>query len=135
MKFWRNLLSFWRSWKTQFFWVGHFEFFFSKKKIFFCFIPMKTCQSLLVSKDFSKFWWLPWFPAPNSTCLNICNTVYALLNYVEKYYDTNFNLIISTKVKINLNCSSNRNSIFIIFIPYPQRTSYRNYSTEIWYIW
>ena len=68
--------GFWRSWKTQFFWVGHFEFFFSKKKNFFCFIPMKTCQSLLVSKDFSKFWWLPWFPAPNSTCLNICNTVY-----------------------------------------------------------
>ena len=24
--------------------------------IFFCFIPMKTCQSLLVSKDGSKFW-------------------------------------------------------------------------------
>ena len=46
----------WRFWKTLFFWVGHFEFFFSKKKIFFCFIPMKTCQSLLVSKDGSKFW-------------------------------------------------------------------------------
>ena len=29
MKFWRNLLSFWRSWKTQFFWVGHFDFFFN----------------------------------------------------------------------------------------------------------
>ena len=53
-----------------------FWIFFFKKKIFFCFIPMETCQSLLVSKDFSKFWWLPWFPAPNSTCLNICNTVY-----------------------------------------------------------
>ena len=29
MKFWRKLLSFWRCWKTQFFWVGHFEFFFA----------------------------------------------------------------------------------------------------------
>ena len=82
MKFWRNLLSFWRSWKTQFFWVGHFEFFFSKKKYFFCFIPMKTCQSLLVSKDFSKFWWLPWFPATNNTYLKICNTVHI---YIYKY--------------------------------------------------
>ena len=26
---------------------------------------MKTSQSLLVSKDVSKFWWLPWFPAKN----------------------------------------------------------------------
>ena len=29
---------------------------FFKKKIFFCFFPIKTCQSLLVSKDRSKFW-------------------------------------------------------------------------------
>ena len=65
MKFWRKLLSFWRCWKTQFFWVGHFEFFFSKKKFFFCFIPMKKSQSLLVSKDGSKFWSLWWFTAKN----------------------------------------------------------------------
>ena len=38
----------------MFFWVGHFDFFFSK--IFFCFFPMKISQSLLVSKDGSKFW-------------------------------------------------------------------------------
>ena len=64
MKFWWELLSFCRCWKTQFFWVGHFDFFFIKK-FFFCLIPMKTRQSLLVSKDGSKFWWLPWFPAQN----------------------------------------------------------------------
>ena len=39
----------WRFWKMHFFWVGHFEF-------FFCFFPMKISQSLLVSKDGSKFW-------------------------------------------------------------------------------
>ena len=32
MKFWRKLLSFWRCWQTQFFWVGHFDFFMKKKK-------------------------------------------------------------------------------------------------------
>ena len=52
------------------------ELFFSRPFWIFCFIPIKTCQSLLFSKDFSKFWWLPGFPAPNSTWLNICNTVY-----------------------------------------------------------
>ena len=56
MKFsWKNIEN-WRSWKMTFFWVGHFEFFFSKKKFFFCLILIKTCQSLLVSKDGSKFW-------------------------------------------------------------------------------
>ena len=41
---------------------------FWKKKstqFFFCFIPMKISQSFLGSKDGSKFWWLPWFPAKN----------------------------------------------------------------------
>ena len=43
--------------------VGHFEFFFSKKKIFFCFILIQISHNLWGTKDFSKFWWLPWFPA------------------------------------------------------------------------
>ena len=34
------------------FWI----LFFKKKKIFFCFFLIKTSQSLLVSKDGSKFW-------------------------------------------------------------------------------
>ena len=41
--------------EKRFFWVGHFEFFF-REIFFFCFFPMKTSQSLLVSKDVSKFW-------------------------------------------------------------------------------
>ena len=62
MKFsWKNIEN-WRNWKTQFFWVGHFEFFLSKKKIFFCLILIQISHNLLGTKDFSKFWWLPWFP-------------------------------------------------------------------------
>ena len=75
MKFLRKNIENWRNWKTQFFWVGHFGFVFSKKNLF-CFIPMKISQSVLSSKDGSKFWWLSWFPAQNNSCINICNTVY-----------------------------------------------------------
>ena len=50
------------NWKTHFFfWVSHFEFFFSfffSQKDFFCFIPMKISQSFFGSKDRLKFWWL-----------------------------------------------------------------------------
>ena len=56
MKFSQKNFENWRFWKMHFFWVGHFEFFFLKKKIFFCFFPMKISHSLLVSKDGSKFW-------------------------------------------------------------------------------
>jgi hypothetical protein len=57
-----------------------FTFFFFQKKKKICFIPMKISPDLWNSKDFSKCWWLPWFPAPNNTCLLICNTVYILWN-------------------------------------------------------
>ena len=33
-----------------------------------------------LKKDGSKFWWLPWFPAKNNSCRNICNTVYLFNN-------------------------------------------------------
>ena len=56
MKFSQKNFENWWFWKMHFFWVGHFEFIFSKKKIFFCFFPLKISQSLLVSKDGSKFW-------------------------------------------------------------------------------
>ena len=42
---------------------------------FFASSPMKISQSLLSRKDWSKCWWLPWFPAQNNSCVNICNTV------------------------------------------------------------
>ena len=54
MKFSQKNFMNWRFWKMHFFWVGHFEFFFSKKIIFFCLFPMKISQSLLFSMDGSK---------------------------------------------------------------------------------
>ena len=68
-------------WKPQFFWVGHFG-------IFFCFIPMKISQSFLCSKDGSKFWWLPWFPAQKNPPQTFFRGVYAQLEIVmlNNYY-------------------------------------------------
>ena len=48
--------------KLSFFESAILNFFFRKKKNF-CFIPMKISPHLQDSKDFSKFWWLLWFPA------------------------------------------------------------------------
>ena len=52
MKFWQKLLSFWWRWKTQLFWVGHFEFFFSKKKFFFCFILIQNWSQFMRYQGF-----------------------------------------------------------------------------------
>ena len=52
----------WQFWKKHFFWVGHFEFCFSKKKKK-CFIPMKISHKLCVRVDGSQFLWLWWFTA------------------------------------------------------------------------
>ena len=50
-------------WKTQFFFESAIMVFFPKKTVFFFFIPIKISQVFLCSKDWSKFWWLSWFPA------------------------------------------------------------------------
>ena len=60
----------------SFFWVGHFEFFFRKKKNFFCFIPMKISPTLYGRMDGSKFWCFPWFPENSLLCVILCYTVY-----------------------------------------------------------
>ena len=44
MKFSQKNFENWRFWKMHFFWVGHFEFFFSKKKFFFAFFPWKLVK-------------------------------------------------------------------------------------------
>ena len=67
MKFWRKLLSFWRCWKTQFFWVGHFDFFFSKKKKKIDFISMKISHKLYIRMDGTQFLILWWFTAKNES--------------------------------------------------------------------
>ena len=43
----------------------------------------KISQHLQDSKDGSKFWWLPRFPAQTNTCVNLCNTVYIHLSKQE----------------------------------------------------
>ena len=63
--FHKNILRIGDFEKLSFFWVGHFGFFFQKKKKKICFIPMKISQTYFAIKDGSKFWWLPWFPAKN----------------------------------------------------------------------
>ena len=42
----------------------------------FLFALIKISQSFLSSKDGSKFWWLPLFPAQSNTYVIVCNTVY-----------------------------------------------------------
>ena len=49
----------------------------------FCFIPMKISQSFLCSKDGSKFYWLPWFPANSLLCVMLRYTV--LVRRIETF--------------------------------------------------
>ena len=53
----------------SFFWVGHFEFYFFKKNFFLLHLNIYRIAWIF------RFWWLPWVPAQNNTCLKICNTV------------------------------------------------------------
>ena len=54
----------WPFWK-----IGHFEFFFLKKKFFFCFILMKISPNMYGRLDGSKFWCFPWFPGNSLLCV------------------------------------------------------------------
>ena len=59
--------------KNELFLSRPFWIFFFRKKKKISFIPMKTSQSLMVSKDGSKCLWLPWFSAvfyPGQTFLS-----------------------------------------------------------------
>ena len=49
-----------------------------KKKIFFCFIPMKISPNLYGRMDGSKFWFFPWFPENSLLCVILRYTVYVL---------------------------------------------------------
>ena len=62
MRFSQKNIENWQSWKMTFFWVGHFEFFSSKKIFFF---PMKISHKLCVRIDGTQFSILWWFTAKN----------------------------------------------------------------------
>ena len=60
----------------SFFWVGHFEFFFRKKKKKNCFIPMKISPNLHGRMERLKFWCVPWFPENSLLCVILRYIVY-----------------------------------------------------------
>ena len=65
----------------SFFWVGHFEFFFSKKKKFFYFIPMKISPNLYGRMDGSKFLCFLWYPENSLVCVILRYTVYLPIHF------------------------------------------------------
>ena len=64
--------------KNELFLSRPFWIFFSKKIIFFCFIPMKISPNLYGRMDGSKFWCFPWFPEKSLLCVKLCYTVYLI---------------------------------------------------------
>ena len=62
--------------KNELFLSRPFWIFLSKKKIFFCFIPMKISPNLYGRMDGSKFWCFPWFPENSLLCVILRYTVY-----------------------------------------------------------
>ena len=50
------------------FWVGHFDFFFFHKKIFFCFILIQISRNFWGTKDFSKFVLTHWLQLEDGYC-------------------------------------------------------------------
>jgi hypothetical protein len=76
LEFLRKNIENLQNWKTPFFWVGHFDFFFSKMA------PWKSVQ-IYRGMNGSNFWWLPWFSAQNNTCAKMCNTKYLLCSGLD----------------------------------------------------
>ena len=76
--------------KTEIYNSCQFSIFFHENRpfwIFFCFIPIQISHNLCVSKDGTKFWWLPWFPAKSSEIIAIvshCSRVELSTYTVEK---------------------------------------------------
>ena len=65
----------WQFWKTQFFWVNHFDFFFDFFFLF-CFIHMKISPYSYGRMDGSRFWCFSWFPENSLLCTILRYTVY-----------------------------------------------------------
>ena len=87
---------------------GHFwktailDFFFPKKKFFFCFILMKTSPNLHGRMDGLKFWCFLWFPENSLVCVILRYTVYVLQLYfwnVAYYFGAKIVLIVFSPIK------------------------------------
>ena len=90
-----NCSAFGSTWKSQFFRVGHFEFFFSNFFsnfffffffffIFFFFASFffKLVTIYGVPRSFQNFWWLPWFTAKSLGGIEIWTTLYVFTNFM-----------------------------------------------------
>ena len=76
----------WRSWKSQFFWVGHFESFFQKNNIFLGFIPIQISRNLWDTKAGTKMLWLvPWFSEKTRGGIELWTALY-LLKWIWIYF-------------------------------------------------
>ena len=73
--FHENFLRIGGAGKWAFFESAILNFFF-KKKVFFCFIPIKISPNLYGRMDGSKFWCFPWFPENSLLCVILRYTVY-----------------------------------------------------------
>ena len=62
LKFWRENRGIWLFWKSQFFWVCHFDLIF----FFFYFIHIIIRGRLWDRMDGTQLLWLLWFPAKNN---------------------------------------------------------------------
>ena len=84
-----NCSAFGDGWKTQFFWVGHLDFFFKKKS--FCLIPMKISHKLCVRMDGTQSLLLWWFTAKNERGNDKIAWVYLVesccSNQIDTYYE------------------------------------------------
>ena len=85
-----NNIENWRFWKMTFFWVGHFEFNFYKKKFFFCFILMKISHKLCVRMDGTQFLWLWWYTAKTQSPQTFQPAVYFTMYLLSTYLNCGF---------------------------------------------
>ena len=75
--------------KNELFLSRPFWIFFRKKKINFCFIPMKISLNLYGRMDGSKFWRFPWFLENSLVCVILRYTVY-IWNQLEDLIHESF---------------------------------------------
>ena len=97
MKFSQKNIENWRFWKMTFFWVGHFEFYFFKKKNFFCFILMKISHKLCIRMDEAQFLRLWWYTAKTQSPQTFQPAVYSS----------------TWKFSINVRCTKFKTSCFL----------------------
>ena len=71
-----NCSAFGGGWKTQFFWVGHFEIFFAKKKFFFASFPSKLVNIYGIARIFQNFDDYPGFQKISGVPILLQHSVY-----------------------------------------------------------